>query len=97
MAKHDEMDYEEPSKEKMYRDRLKDAKGSYAKKDRWVNQRIEAHDSSGVEQDMVDLSCYDDGDGNRIAEGDLSVQRMVERGMDDGYGYPEPFDTRRKR
>jgi len=91
-------EYKEPTEGEMFRDRLENARDPYDRKSRNVDQRVVSHDSSGVEQEMVNLKCYDDGDGNNIAEGDLSVQRMVENGMrDHNDSYPEPYDTRRRR
>jgi len=49
--------------------------------------QIEAHDASGYETEMVDFSDFDDGYGNQILTGDLSMQRLVERGIRDG-GWP---------
>ena len=42
--------------------------------------QMDARDAAGYETEMVDWSHYDDGDGNNVGHGDLSVQRMVERG-----------------
>jgi hypothetical protein len=42
--------------------------------------QMEAHDAAGYETDYDDFSGCDDGYGNKVEHGDLSVQRMVERG-----------------
>ena len=46
--------------------------------------KLEAHDAAGVETDMIQPDgwgeYYDDGYGNHVSVGDLSVQRMMERG-----------------
>ena len=39
-----------------------------------------SHDAAGFESDFIDFSEYDDEYGNRVAHGDLSVQRAVEEG-----------------
>lgn len=43
-------------------------------------QQIEAHDAAGYETAMEDFSGCDDGYGSRVEHGDLSMQRMIERG-----------------
>ena len=54
-----------------------------------ADRRIESMNAAGVNADMVNFSDFDDGDGNNVCHGDLSVQRMVQEG--EPYGYPRPF------
>ncbi len=91
--------YKEPTEKELFKERLESARDPYEKKMRNVDERVSAHNSAGYETEMVDLSCFDDGDGNRVAEGDLSMQRLCEQGLarpqDDSY--PKPYNTKRGR
>lgn len=59
-----------------------------------VDGKIRAHDTSGVETELYDFSDLDDGYGNKVAHGDISMQRMIEdHGRPGSHGYPKPYDT----
>ena len=69
----------------------------YREHSRQVDERIRAHDAAGFESAMTDFSEFDDGEGNRVIHGDLSVQRSVEGGCRETGSYPEPFSRKGKR
>ena len=46
-------------------------------------QQAENHDAAGYETDYLDFAEYGDEYGNNICYGDLSMQRLVERGIRD--------------
>lgn len=92
-------EYKEPTEGELFKERLESARDPYHKRMRNVDARVSAHDSAGFETEFVNLSCYDDGAGNRIAEGDLSMQRLMESGMarPQEPDYPTPYNTKRGR
>lgn len=69
-------------------------------------RRLQQHDASGVETERIEWDEFNDLYGNNTCTGDLSVQRMVERGgrlpwyttsgTDDEFATaetPQPLDT----
>jgi hypothetical protein len=61
------------------------------------SMKAQCHDAAGYETDYQDFSDYDDGYGNRVDHGDLSVQKMVERGLrhpphGEGFSAPVGYD-----
>ena len=52
-----------------------------------------SHDAAGYETDFIDFSELDDGYGNRVAHGDLSVLRAVEEGCRDTRASDHDADT----
>lgn len=84
-------EYKTPSVDELYESRMK--QDEYQRNERIADGRIVAHDACGVETDRIDWSAYDDGYGNKIAHGDMSMQRMVEKGEGRSSGYVRPYDT----
>ena len=53
-----------------------------------TRKQIEAHDAAGYETDYINFAACDDGYGNQVEHGDLSVQRMVGGGVREA-GFPK--------
>lgn len=60
-----------------------------------IDVATESHDVAGFETAMTDFSEFDDGNGNKVMHGDLSVQRMYQRDGR-GPGYLTPLSTEKK-
>ncbi len=60
-----------------------------------IAQGAVSSDAGGVETELVDLAAmYRDKDGNSVAYGDLTVQRLVEKGgREHERGHIKPYDT----
>lgn len=83
-----------PTDEELVRQRQEQV--DWNRQSRRVDRRIESHDAAGYETEMIDPAEYDDGYGNRVAHGDLSVQRMVQGNRNAAVSapqYPTPLDT----
>lgn len=50
------------------------------------------HDTTGFDTEMMEFSEYDDGYGNNISSGDISMQTLVERGEGRREIYREGYD-----
>ena len=69
-------DYKPPTVEEELKSR-REHRG-YDKTTQSVDRRIEAEDAAGVEIEMMNFSDCDDGHGNNVMHGDLSIQRRTE-------------------